>query len=115
MSILINKDTKVIVQGITGRDGGFHTKKMKEYGTNIVGGISPGKGGSVVDGVPVFDTVEEAVKATGANASVIFVPAPFAGDAIMEASFAGIDLVVCITEGVPVKDMMKAKIGRAHV
>lgn len=108
MSILINKDTKVIVQGITGRDGGFHTKKMKEYGTNIVGGISPGKGGSVVDGVPVFDTVEEAVKATGANASVIFVPAPFAGDAIMEASFAGIDLVVCITEGVPVKDMMKA-------
>ncbi len=108
MSILINKDTKVIVQGITGRDGGFHTSKMKEYGTNVVGGISPGKGGTDVDGVPVFNTVEEAVKATGANASVIFVPAPFAGDAIMEASYAGVELVVCITEGVPVQDMMKA-------
>ena len=108
MSILINKDTKVIVQGITGRDGGFHTSKMKEYGTRVVGGISPGKGGSEVDGVPVFNTVEEAVKATGANVSVIFVPAPFAGDAIMEASYAGIELVVCITEGVPVQDMMKA-------
>jgi succinyl-CoA synthetase alpha subunit len=108
MSILINKNTKVIVQGITGRDGGFHSGKMKEYGTNIVGGISPGKGGSEVNGIPVFNTVEEAVKATGANASVIFVPAPFAGDAILEASYAGVDLVVCITEGVPVKDMMKA-------
>jgi succinyl-CoA synthetase alpha subunit len=108
MSILINKNTKVIVQGITGRDGGFHAGKMKEYGTNIVGGISPGKGGSEVNGIPVFNTVEEAVKATGANASVIFVPAPFAGDAILEASYAGVDLVVCITEGVPVKDMMKA-------
>jgi succinyl-CoA synthetase alpha subunit len=108
MSILINKKTKVIVQGITGRDGGFHAGKMKEYGTNIVGGISPGKGGSEVNGIPVFNTVEEAVKATGANASVIFVPAPFAGDAILEASYAGIDLVVCITEGVPVKDMMNA-------
>ena len=108
MSILINKDTKVIVQGITGRDGGFHTKKMKEYGTQVVGGISPGKGGNEVEGVPVFNTVEEAVKATGANASVIFVPAPFAGDAVMEASYAGVELVVCITEGVPVQDMMKA-------
>ena len=107
MSILINKDTKVIVQGITGRDGAFHASKMKAYGTNIVGGISPGKGGTEVDGVPVFNTVEEAVKATGANASVIFVPAPFAGDAILEASFAGVDLVVCITEGVPVQDMIK--------
>ncbi len=107
MSILINKDTKVIVQGITGRDGAFHTGKMKAYGTNIVGGISPGKGGTEVDGVPVFNTVEEAVKATGANASVIFVPAPFAGDAILEASYAGIELVVCITEGVPVQDMIK--------
>ena len=106
MSILINKDTKVIVQGITGRDGAFHTGKMKDYGTNIVGGISPGKGGSDVGGIPVFNTVEEAVKATGANASVIFVPAPYAGDAILEASYAGIDLVVCITEGVPVKDMI---------
>ena len=107
MSILINKDTKVIVQGITGRDGAFHTSKMKAYGTNIVGGISPGKGGSDVEGVPVFNTVEEAVKATGANASVIFVPAPFAADAIMEASYAGVELVVCITEGVPVQDMIK--------
>ena len=107
MSILINKDTKVIVQGITGRDGAFHTSKMKAYGTNIVGGISPGKGGSNVEGIPVFNTVEEAVKATGANASVIFVPAPFAADAIMEASYAGVELVVCITEGVPVQDMIK--------
>ena len=108
MSILINKDTKVLVQGITGRDGAFHTSKMKDYGTNIVGGISPGKGGSDVGGIHVFNTVEEAVKATGANASVIFVPAPFAGDAILEASYAGVELVVCITEGVPVQDMMKA-------
>jgi succinyl-CoA synthetase alpha subunit len=107
MSILINKDTKVIVQGITGRDGAFHTSKMKDYGTNVVGGISPGKGGSDVGGIPVFNTVEEAVKATGANASVIFVPAAFAGDAILEASYAGIDLVICITEGVPVQDMIK--------
>jgi len=107
MSILINIDTKVIVQGITGRDGAFHTSKMKDYGTNIVGGISPGKGGSDVGGIPVFNTVEEAVKATGANASVIFVPAPFAGDAILEASFAGVELVICITEGVPVQDMIK--------
>jgi len=107
MSILINKDTKVIVQGITGRDGAFHANKMKAYGTNIVGGISPGKGGQEVDGVPVFNTVEDAVQATGANASVIFVPAPFAADAILEASYAGIDLVVCITEHVPVQDMIK--------
>ncbi len=107
MSILINKDTKVIVQGITGRDGAFHTSKMKAYGTNIVGGISPGKGGQQVEGIPVFNTVAEAVEATGANASVIFVPAPFAGDAIMEASFAGVELVVCITEHVPVQDMIK--------
>jgi len=107
MSILINKDTKLIVQGITGRDGAFHTSKMKAYGTNVVGGISPGKGGTDVEGIPVFNTVEEAVKATGANASVIFVPAPFAGDAIMEASYAGVELVVCITEGVPVQDMIK--------
>lgn len=106
MSILINKDTKLLVQGITGRDGGFHASKMKEYGTQVVGGISPGKGGMEVDGIPVFDTVEEAVKKTGADVSVIFVPAPFAGDAILEASFAGIKLVVCITEHVPVKDMI---------
>jgi succinyl-CoA synthetase alpha subunit len=107
MSILINKDTKLIVQGITGRDGAFHSSKMRAYGTNVVGGISPGKGGSEVDGVPVFNTVDEAVKATGANASVIFVPAPFAGDAILEASYAGVNLVICITEGVPVKDMIR--------
>lgn len=107
MSILINKDTKVIVQGITGRDGAFHTAKMKAYGTKVVGGISPGKGGQEVEGVPVFNTVEEAVKATGANASVIFVPAPFAADAILEASYAGVELVVCITEHVPVQDMIK--------
>jgi succinyl-CoA synthetase alpha subunit len=107
MSILINKNTKVIVQGITGRDGAFHTSKMKDYGTNIVGGISPGKGGSDVGGIPVFNTVEEAVKATGADTSVIFVPAPFAGDAILEASYAGVELVICITEGVPVQDMIK--------
>lgn len=108
MSILINKETKVIVQGITGRDGAFHTGKMKEYGTRIVGGVSPGKGGTQVNGVPVFNTVDEAVRETGATVSVIFVPAPFAGDAIMEASYAGVELVVCITEGVPVQDMMKA-------
>lgn len=107
MSILINKDTKLIVQGITGRDGAFHTSKMKAYGTNIVGGISPGKAGQQVEGIPVFNTVEDAVKATGANASVIFVPAPFAADAIMEASYAGIELVVCITEHVPVQDMIR--------
>lgn len=106
MSILINKNTKLIVQGITGRDGGFHASKMKEYGTNIVGGISPGKGGMEVNGIPVFNSVEEAVQKTGANASVIFVPAPFAADAILEASYAGIELVVCITENVPVKDMI---------
>ncbi len=107
MSILINKDTKVIVQGITGRDGAFHASKMKAYGTNVVGGISPGKGGMEVEGIPVFNSVEEAVEATGANASVIFVPAPFAADAILEASYAGVELVVCITEGVPVRDMIK--------
>jgi succinyl-CoA synthetase alpha subunit len=107
MSILINKETKVLVQGITGRDGAFHTAKMKDYGTNIVGGISPGKGGSDVGGIHVFDTVQDAVTATDADASVIFVPAPFAADAIIEASYAGVKLVVCITEGVPVQDMMK--------
>ena len=107
MSILINKETKVLVQGITGREGAFHTAKMKDYGTNIVGGISPGKGGSDVGGIHVFDTVQDAVTATDADASVIFVPAPFAADAIIEASYAGVKLVVCITEGIPVQDMMK--------
>ncbi len=109
MSILVNKDTKVIVQGITGSQGLFHTKQMIEYGTKIVGGVTPGKGGMVVEGVPVFDTVAEAVEKTGANASVIYVPPAFAADAIMEAVDAGLDLVVCITEGIPVLDMVKVK------
>ena len=109
MSILINKDTKVIVQGITGRDGSFHAAKMKEYGTQVVGGTSPGKGGQKVDGIPVFNTVKEAVKATGANTSIIFVPAPFAKDAMLEAIDGGIKLVVCITEGVPVIDAVEAQ------
>jgi succinyl-CoA synthetase alpha subunit len=107
MSILVNKNTKLIVQGITGRDGSFHTGKMKEYGTNVVGGVSPGKGGQKVEGVPVFNTVEEAVKATGGNTSIIFVPAPLAADAILEASEAGIALVVAISEGVPTLDMVR--------
>ncbi len=108
MSILINKNTKVLVQGITGRDGSFHTSKMKAYGTNVVAGVSPGKGGQLMDGIPVYNTVEDAVKATGADTSIIFVPAPLAGDAILEASEAGIDLVICISEGVPTLDMVKA-------
>lgn len=107
MSILVNKDTRLVVQGMTGRDGQFHTGRMQAYGTHVVAGTSPGKGGTVVDGIPVFDTVEEAVKATGANASIIFVPAPFAADAILEASYAGVDLVICISEGVPILDMIK--------
>ena len=108
MSKLVNKNTKLLVQGITGRDGSFHTSKMIAYGTNVVAGVSPGKGGQTVHDVPVFNTVEDAVKATGANTSVIFVPAPLAGDAILEAAEAGIELVVCISEGVPTLDMVKA-------
>ncbi len=108
MSILINKDTKVLVQGITGRDGSFHTGKMIAYGTNIVAGVSPGKGGQVVNGVPVFNTVEDAVKATDATVSVVFIPAPYAADAVLEAAEGGIKLVVCISEGVPTLDMIKA-------
>ena len=108
MSILINKNTKLVVQGITGRDGSFHTGKMKAYGTNIVAGVSPGKGGQTVHDIPVFNTVEEAVKNTDADTSVIFVPAPLAGDAILEAADAGIKLVICISEGVPTLDMIKA-------
>ena len=107
MSILVNKNTKLLVQGITGRDGSFHTGKMKAYGTNVVGGVTPGKGGQIIDGIPVFNTVEEAVKATGADTSIIFVPAPLAGDAILEASEAGIKLVISISEGVPTLDMVK--------
>lgn len=109
MSVLINKDTKVIVQGITGRDGSFHASKMKAYGTNVVGGTSPGKGGQEIDGMPVFNTVRDAVAATGANTSIIFVPAPFAKDAMLEAADAGISLIVCITEGVPVQDAVEAQ------
>lgn len=107
MSVFVNKDTKVIVQGITGSTAQFHTKQMLEYGTKIVGGVTPGKGGTEVEGVPVFNTVEDAVKATGANASVIYVPAPFAADAILEAVDAELDLVICITEHIPVLDMVK--------
>ncbi len=109
MSVFVNKDTKVIVQGITGSTALFHTKQMLEYGTKIVGGVTPGKGGTEVEGVPVFNTVQEAVKKTGANTSVIYVPAPFAADAIMEAVDAELDLVICITEHIPVLDMVKVK------
>jgi len=108
LSILVNKDTRLIVQGITGKEGTFHTQQMVEYGTNVVGGVTPGKGGTIHEGVPVFNTVKEAVKETGANVSVIYVPPPFAADAIMEAADAELPLVVCITEGVPVADMVKA-------
>ncbi len=108
MSIFIDKNTKLIIQGITGRDGSFHAKQMMEYGTQVVAGVTPGKGGQKFEGtVPIFNTVADAVKATGANTSVIYVPPPFAADAIMEAAASGVSLVVCITEGVPVLDMTK--------
>jgi succinyl-CoA synthetase alpha subunit len=107
MGILVNKDTKLIVQGITGRDGSFHTEKMIEYGTNVVGGVTPRKGGQEVHGKPVFNSVKEARDATGANATVIYVPPPFASGAILEAVEAGIEFVACITEGVPVGDMVR--------
>ncbi|MEK6791064.1 MAG: succinate--CoA ligase subunit alpha [Deltaproteobacteria bacterium] len=109
MSILIDKNTKVICQGITGEQGAFHTRQMVAYGTKMAGGVTPGKGGSSMDGIPVFNTVDEARQATGADASVIYVPAAFAADAIMEAADAGIKLVICITEGIPVLDMVKVK------
>lgn len=108
MSILIDQSTKVLVQGITGRDGSFHTRQMLDYGTQVVGGVTPGKGGQVAHGVPVFNTVQEAVEATGANATVIYVPAKFASAAILGAAEAEIPLIVAITEGIPVLDMMKA-------
>jgi len=109
MSILVNKQSKVIVQGFTGSEGSFHAGQMIEYGTQLVGGVTPGKGGTTHLDRPVFNTVEDAVKNTGANVSIIFVPPAFAADAIMEAANAGIELVVCITEGIPVQDMIKAK------
>ena len=109
MSILIDSSTRVLVQGITGREGSFHTEQMQALGTKVVGGVSPGKGGTTQLGVPVFNTVADAVAATGANASGIFVPAPFAPDAIMEAAAAGIALIVCITEGIPIQDMIRVK------
>jgi len=109
MSILVNKDSKVIVQGITGSAGLFHATQCREYGTQVVGGVTPGKGGTEVEGFKVFDTVEDACKRTGANTSLIFVPAPFAMDSMIEAIDAGIELVICITEGVPTLDMVKVK------
>ena len=111
MSILVNKNSRVIVQGITGSEGDFHSKQMLDYGTNIVGGVTPGKGGqyAVDEKIRVFDSVEEAVDQTNANTSIIFVPPPFAADAIIEASYAGVGTIVCITEGVPVHDMIKVK------
>lgn len=109
MSILVNKDSKVIVQGFTGNEGTFHASQMIEYGTNVVGGVTPGKGGSEHLGKPVFNTVAEAVEKAGANVSIIFVPPAFAADAIMEAAEAGIKVIVCITEGIPVADMVKVK------
>ena len=109
MSVLIDKNSKVLVQGVTGRDGSFHALKMRSYGTNIVGGTSPGQGGQNVEGIPVFNTVAEAVEKTGADTSIIFVPAPFAKDAMFEAADAGIKLIVCITEGVPVMDAVAAQ------
>jgi succinyl-CoA synthetase alpha subunit len=108
MSVLIDKNTRLLVQGLTGREGTFHAKQAAAYGTRVVGGVTPGKGGTTHEGWPVFDTVQSAVKKTGANASVIFVPPPFAADAVMEAADAGLALVVCITEGIPIFDMMRA-------
>jgi succinyl-CoA synthetase alpha subunit len=109
MSILVSSDSKIIVQGITGRAGVFHTRQCREYGSNIVAGVTPGKGGTFIDGIPVFDTVEEAVRETGADVSMIFVPSSGAADSVLEADAAGVGLVVCITEGIPVRDMVMVK------
>ncbi len=109
MSILVNSGTRVLTQGITGATGQFHTRTCKEYGTQMVAGVTPGKGGTSFEDIPIFDSVEEAVRETGADASVIYVPPPFAADAIMESADAGVPLVICITEGVPVQDMMRVK------
>ncbi|MCC7007549.1 MAG: succinate--CoA ligase subunit alpha [Acidobacteria bacterium] len=108
MAVLIDRSTRLIVQGLTGREGTFHAKQAQAYGTNVVGGVTPGKGGTTHEGWPVFNTVADAVRATGANASVIFVPPPGGADAVMEAADAGLDLAVCITEGIPVLDMLRA-------
>ena len=109
MSILINRDSRIIVQGITGRNGLFHAMQCRDYGSKVVGGVTPGKGGGSIEGFPVFDTVAEAARATGANVSMIMVPAPWAADAILESADAGLDLAVCITEGIPVRDMVTVK------
>ncbi|RMH19895.1 MAG: succinate--CoA ligase subunit alpha [Acidobacteria bacterium] len=109
MAIWVGDDTRLLVQGITGNEGAFHARGCRDYGTRVVAGVTPGKGGQEVDGIPVFDSVAEARDKTGCNASVIFVPPPFAADAVMEAAAAGVELVVCITEGVPVNDMLKVK------
>jgi succinyl-CoA synthetase alpha subunit len=109
VSVLVDKSTRLVVQGITGKEGTFHTKQMIEYGTQVVGGVTPGKGGTTHEGVPVFNTVADAVREAGANASVIYVPPPFAADAIVEAADAGLPVVVCITEGIPALDMVKVK------
>ena len=109
MSILVDKKTRLLVQGITGREGGFHTHRMIGYGTKVVGGVTPGKGGTEVYGVPVFDTMNEAVAKTGANTSIIYVPAPFVPDAIYEAADSGVGLIVCVTEGIPILDMIGVK------
>src|SRR6266567_7308812 len=110
MAVLVDKSTRLVVQGITGSAGGFHARQCMEYGTNVVAGVTPGKGGQRFDGkVPVFDTVWEARQKTGCNASMVFVPAPAAADSILEAADAGVELVVCITEGIPVMDMMRVK------
>ena len=109
MSILLTRDSRVIVQGLTGREGSFHTEQMKAYGTNVVAGVSPGKGGTAHLGIPVFDTVADAKRQTGADVTGIFVPAPFAADAILEAAAAGVTLIACITEGIPIQDMIKVK------
>ncbi|HEV2879934.1 MAG TPA: succinate--CoA ligase subunit alpha [Pyrinomonadaceae bacterium] len=109
MSVLVDKNTRLVVQGITGKEGSFHTKQMVEYGTQVVGGVTPGKGGTTHEGIPVFNTVAEAVRDAGANVSIIYVPPPFAADAILEAADAGMPLVVCITEGIPAIDMVRVK------
>jgi len=109
LAVLVDKNTRLIVQGITGKEGTFHTLQMRDYGTNVVGGVTPGKGGTTHEGIPVFNTVADAVKETGANASIIYVPPAFAADAIMEAADAGMPVVVCITEGIPIADMVKAR------